>query len=108
MSDYTKQLQRIVKDYQLSGQTWPASSAEITKWALRNNRYNLASPALERVVRRDISQAMREEYITNSRGRRVRAKHPAKVDRDGEAIMLWDDIQTALGGPHGNGFFPST
>jgi hypothetical protein len=95
MSEYTRQLQTIVKDYRQSGQPWPASSADIARWALRNNRYYIAIPAIERVVRRDISQAMREEYITDFKGRRVRAKHPAKAERNGEAIMLWDDIRTA-------------
>jgi hypothetical protein len=95
MSDYTKQLQRIVKEYRQSGQKWPASSADIARWALSNNKYNLRTPTIERVIRREISQAMREEYITDSSGRRVRAKHPAQVKRDGEQIMLWDDIRTA-------------
>ena len=98
ISDYTKQLQRIVKEYQQSGQAWPASSAEIARWAIKNNKYDLRTPTIERIIRRDLSQAMREEYITDSKGRRVRAKHPAKVYRNGEPIMLWDDIRTATRG----------
>ena len=95
MSDYTKQLQQIVKEYQQSGEEWPASSADIARWALRNNKYNLRAPTIERIIRREISQAMREEYITDAKGRRIRAKHPAQVRRDGEQIVLWDDIRTA-------------
>jgi hypothetical protein len=95
MSDYIKQLQRIVKEYQQSGQEWPASSADIARWALKNHKYDLRTPTMERIIRRELSQAMREEYITDTKGRRVRAKHPAKVQRDGEQIMLWDDIRTA-------------
>lgn len=38
---------------------------------------------------------MREEYITDRRGRRVRAKHPVRTRRGGEQITLWDDIRTA-------------
>jgi hypothetical protein len=38
---------------------------------------------------------MREEYITDQQGRRVRAKHVARIDRDGKQAMLWDDIRTA-------------
>ena len=44
---------------------------------------------------RELAQAMREEHFTDSCGRRVRAKHPAKVVRNGEQLMLWDDIRTA-------------
>jgi len=95
MLNYTNQLQRIIREYQKSGQAWPASSADIAKWALKNHKYDLRTPTIERIIRRDLSQAMREEYITDPKGRRVRAKHPAKVNRDGEQTMLWDDIRTA-------------
>ena len=95
ISDYTNQLQRIIREYQQSGQAWPASSADMTTWALKNHKFDLRTPTIERILRRDLSQAMREEYITDLKGRRVRAKHPAKVNRDGEQIMLWDDIRTA-------------
>lgn len=95
MSDYKKQLQRIVKDYRQSGQEWPASSADIARWALKNKKYDLRTPTIEKIVRRELAQAMREEYITDSKGRRVRAKHPAKVKRNGEQITIWDDIRTA-------------
>jgi hypothetical protein len=95
MSDYIKQLQRIIREYQQSDQKWPASTSDIARWAIRNNKYDLRAPTIERVIRRELAQAMREEYITDPKGRRVRAKHPAKVNRDGEQIMLWDDIRTA-------------
>jgi hypothetical protein len=34
---------------------------------------------------------MREEYYTDPQGRRVRVKHPVKVEQG----VLWDDIRTA-------------
>jgi hypothetical protein len=95
MSDYTKQLQRIVREYQRSGEAWPASASDIALWALKNHKYDLATPTIQRICSRELAQAMREEYITDPKGRRVRAKHPAKVNRDGKQIMLWDDIRTA-------------
>jgi len=42
-----------------------------------------------------LSRAMREEYIQDPQGRMVRAKHAARVERDGEQLVLWDDIRTA-------------
>jgi hypothetical protein len=38
---------------------------------------------------------MREEYFTDSNGRRERAKHPARVTKNGQQLMLWDDIRVA-------------
>jgi hypothetical protein len=38
---------------------------------------------------------MSQEYFTDAQGRRVRAKHPARVQRNGVQLVLWDDIRTA-------------
>jgi hypothetical protein len=39
--------------------------------------------------------AMREEYMTDPKGRRVRLLHPAPLLTDGTREMMWDDIRTA-------------
>jgi hypothetical protein len=38
---------------------------------------------------------MREEYIVDPQGRTVRAKHAARLIKDGEQLALWADIRTA-------------
>ena len=38
---------------------------------------------------------MREEYITDPQGRRIRAKHAAKRERDGRQGVFWEDMRTA-------------
>ena len=95
MKDKKKQWLKIVEGYRQSGQAWPAAALDIAEWAVENRKFDLRTPALVRVASREIAQAMGEDYITDSKGRRVRAKHPARVKRDGEQIMLWDDIRTA-------------
>jgi len=95
MADYDRQLQRIVTEYRRAEQEWPASAKEIARWAIRTGRFDLRAPTVERVLAREIAQALREEYFTDSKGRRVRAKHPAKARRNGEQITLWDDMRTA-------------
>lgn len=95
MSDKTKQCQNIVRDYQQSGQAWPATSADIAAWAIKTRRYDLREPTILKIASRDIAKAMGEEYLTDPKGRRVRAKHAAKIDRDGKQEVLWDDIRTA-------------
>jgi hypothetical protein len=42
-----------------------------------------------------LARAMREEYITDPQGRRVRSKHAARVKRHGQQITLWADIRNA-------------
>jgi len=95
MSVKNRQLQRIVEDYRDAGYKWPASSREIAEWAVYTGKYDLARPTIVKHCARDLAQAMRQEYLTDAKGRRVRAKHPAKVKRDGAQMILWDDIRAA-------------
>lgn len=95
MSVYKNQLKQIVKEYRQDGQKWPASTYDIAQWAIKTRRFDLPKQTIERICARDLAQAMREEYITDSKGRRVRAKHPAKIISNGEQRILWDDIRTA-------------
>ena len=95
MSAYAKHMQDIVEAYRSIGQTWPASAKEIAAWAILNGRWRLpASAAINRCAE-DVAGAMREEYMTDGKGRRVRVKHPAKLWLNGEQMVLWDDIRTA-------------
>lgn len=95
MSTYLKQMQDIVSDYRADGQPWPASAKAIAGWAIRAGRWKLPPSAAINKCAEDVANAMREEYMTDPKGRRVRVKHPAKVWRNGEQMVLWDDIRSA-------------
>ena len=95
MSTYIKQMQDIVTQYRLAGQPWPAQSKAIGAWAIANKLWNLHPSAALAKCTEDISRAMREEFVTDRQGRRVRVKHPVAVRRDGEQMVLWDDMRTA-------------
>ena len=94
-SNYRRQLQIIINEYRRDGQAWPASVAEMAQWAIRTKKFALPEQTVEKICARELAQAMREEYITDSKGRRVRAKHPAKFKSGNEQKTLWDDIRTA-------------
>lgn len=87
--------QEIVALYREAGQKWPATSVEIADWALRTGHWKPSPQALRKQLAELLSQAMREEYITDPQGRRVRAKHAASVEVDGKQTMLWADIRDA-------------
>jgi hypothetical protein len=55
----------------------------------------MPAAAVRRRCADDIAAAMREEYYTDRKGRRVRLLHPAPLLAEGERHMLWDDIRTA-------------
>ena len=95
MATKTQQLQRIVTEYRRDGRQWPATTKEIAKWAVTTGRYDLTGPTLERQCARELAQAMGLEYFSDSHGRRVRAKHPARITKGGQQLVLWDDIRTA-------------
>ena len=88
---YTKQLQRIVREYRDAGQPWPASPDDIAGWAIERERWSPQRVDLIKQCARQISQAMGEEQIRDPQGRSVRAKHCRRF----ESGTLWDDYRTA-------------
>jgi hypothetical protein len=95
MATYVKQMQKIVEEYRLAGEPWPSSAKAIADWAIATKRWELPSAALRRRCADDIAAAMREEYMTDRKGRRVRLLHPAPLLTSGERTIVWDDIRTA-------------
>lgn len=95
MAKYRAQMQQIVSKYRLAGEPWPAASKTIADWAIRLGLWELHEAAALAKCAEDISRAMREEYITDAKGRRVRIKHSATRNVHGRQMVLWDDMRTA-------------
>lgn len=95
MASYKQQLQRIVSKYRTAGNKWPASTSMIAAWAIENEFWEPHRAIQIRQCSREIARAMREEYITDDRGRRVRLKHPVSRKVGDAQEVLWDDIRTA-------------
>jgi len=92
-------MMQIVAAWRNSGGRWPASVGEIVTFALKHDLYD-ATSRLRRMCARDLTEAMREEYIKDSKGRPVRRLHSARfneVNDEGKKVQksLWDDIDTA-------------
>lgn len=92
---YTKQLQGIIEDYRRAKQPWPAQAHDIAIWAIQNGRWKPQPETIINQCADQLSRAMREEYLTDPQGRRVRAKHVATVEQHGKQMIMWDDIRTA-------------
>jgi len=93
-SYYTERLQQIANDYmeQFPG---PATRRQIAAWALETKRWQPQHGTLIAQLAEELSRAMREEYIMDPQGRSVRAKHAARMARDGQQMTLWGDIRNA-------------
>lgn len=88
---YNEQLQRIVTQYRKANQPWPARTHEMAAWAIDQKLWLPQPGDLIAQCAEQLAQAMREEYVTDPQGRRVRAKHAA---RDAQGT-LWADIWDA-------------
>ena len=95
MATYNRSMQKIVEDYRLAGEPWPASTKTMAAWAIRTGRWALPQSAAVSKCAEDLATAMRDEHITDQKGRRVRLLHPVKTRRGGDQMVLWDDIRTA-------------
>lgn len=92
---YKEQLQHIVADYRSSGQPWPATAHEMAVWAIETRKWHPQHSAMLRKCAEELSDAMREEYLTDPQGRRVRSKHMARYGEGATQVPLWEDIRTA-------------
>ncbi len=92
---YGSSLREIVVAYQEAGEPWPATARQIAAWAYNTGRWQPKPGSVIKQCAEDISRALREEYYTDPQGRTVRTKHAALRERDGQQLMLWDDIRTA-------------
>ena len=86
---YSEQMQKIVAEYRSAGNSWPATTHDIAAWAVRTGKWHAPRElAIDRCAD-DLARAMREEFITDRQGRRVRAKHAARQEVNGEQQTFW-------------------
>jgi len=86
---------RIIDDYRDSGNPWPVTAVDIARWAIGQKLWDIGPSKLVRQCADQLAQAMRQEFITDPQGRRVRAKHVAPYNEQGHLFYKWDDMRTA-------------
>lgn len=90
-----EQNQKVISKYRESGESWPATAVEIARWAIHKKLWEIHPSKLVRQCADQLAQAMREEFITDPQGRRVRARHAAPYPEQGKLALKWDDMRTA-------------
>ncbi|MBA2731451.1 MAG: hypothetical protein H0U54_01025 [Acidobacteria bacterium] len=83
----------IVRLYRESHGNRPASSLEMADWAMRTGQWKPKPVDLRKQLAEELSRAMSEEFMTDPRNRRVRAKHVARVSVNGKQQSLWVDMR---------------
>ena len=95
MSTYNEALQKIADEYLAAVDGGMATAKEIAVWAVANKRWEPPPDLVIRQCREDISRALREQYLTESTGGSVRAKHAARITKGLEQQTFWVDIRQA-------------
>ncbi len=93
MSSYNEQMQTLAKDYQFATGNVTFTLKDVGAWAIQEGKWEAGRDALLRQFCDDMGRALREEYIRDPQGRRVRANHA--IRGQGEMGFLWADIHTA-------------
>lgn len=95
MANYTEQLQDIWRKYEAADMPIPATAKEVAAWAIQEGLWEPRSSDILSRCADDLARAAREDYRTDARGRVYRARHPAKLMKDGQLRFEWADIDTA-------------
>jgi hypothetical protein len=92
---FCEQNLKIIDEYRESGNPWPATVVDMAHWAIGKKLWDISPARLVRQCADQLAQAMRQEFITDPQGRRVRAKHVAPYHEQGRLSFKWDDMRTA-------------
>ena len=84
----------LVNRYIASGGAWPIEPRRIAEWALNLGLWKPPAETLVKQAIDELTDAMRNEYVTDPQGRRIRAKIAARVKRDGRQVTLWGDQES--------------
>jgi hypothetical protein len=90
-----EQNQKIIEKYRNAGEKWPATKVEIARWAIAKKLWDIHPAKIVRQCAEQIGDAMREDYVYDPQGRKVRVKHAAPYEVQGRLEFRWDDMRTA-------------
>lgn len=95
MATYHESLQAIAKEYSDSTGHDSYTTRDLAVWAIHSGKWDAPPDLLIQKCQEDFSSALRDEYITDLRGRPVRSKHAARMRANGRQGTFWADIRTA-------------
>lgn len=95
MTTYNEQLQKIWKKYEDAGNPTTVTAREVARWAIDRGLWKPQPSDVEKRCAEELARAAREEYRTDEYGRRYRARHSARVEKNGKQLSFWADIDKA-------------
>ncbi|MBF0293481.1 MAG: hypothetical protein HQK86_15140 [Nitrospinae bacterium] len=95
MSTYAQQMQKIFAQYEKEVTSEPANLRVVGRWAMKKKLWQPHEENILAQFANDMANALREEYRTDSNGRRYRSKHAVRDIENGKQISFWADIDKA-------------
>jgi len=86
IKDYLQRYKREVRDDGL------IDPHDVAAWAFHEGLHKPNVKTVIDIIAADIAQIFREEYRTDARGRRYRAKHATTKKNGNKTLSLWGDI----------------
>lgn len=84
-----EQLQRAWHLFEKEHGHLPASAREASIWAVNKGIISLPDVDPYDALADDMARALREEYATDSKGRRYRVNHAVRITRRGVQYTMW-------------------
>jgi hypothetical protein len=89
-----------VDAYRASGAEWPTDKKTLASWMIRNKLWGPTRKSEIDLLAEQLGRALRNDYMDDPQGRRVRKKHAMPVRRDlpdgtHEQLMFWIDMTDA-------------
>lgn len=95
MATYAEKLQEIWRKYENAHDSMPATAREVARWAIGRGLWKPQPSSIEKRCAEELAKAAREEYRTDKYGRRYRARHSARIEKNGQQLSFWADIDKA-------------
>lgn len=94
MSAYSDAIKNYIDRYRTEKQPGDGliDPHAVAEWAYKNGCHKPNVKTVIDAIAADIAQVFREEYRTDARGRRYRAKHAATQKVGNKTLSLWGDL----------------
>jgi hypothetical protein len=84
-----ERLQHAWHRYEIENGYLPSGARDAAEWAVREGILDLPEIDAYDILARDMARALREEYETDTKGRRYRVNHAVRVTEDGVQYTFW-------------------
>ena len=96
MANYKEQLLSAWDEFEAQSDAAAINPEDFVTWAMENNKWHPRPQDVRKIIKKEMTSALRQVMRENELGITYRAKQCVKVLEEGEQIPLWYDVD--LGG----------